>query len=266
MKKAFFVNSALAFAIAELMTAALHEAGHGLMAQALGFAPRIYAFYENNPSGTVHQNLLILAAGPLTSLAIGAVLLAAYQRQPARYSFGRLLLFWFAWANIMELVNYVMVTPWLSAGDTAQIAHLLGWPMWGSYAIAAVALAALFPLAKLATRGMLGVAPSDIPLVTPRDRRRLVMTGFYLPLLAGVLLMAPAGIGGAPVTVLFGLFAAFGNLDLIGASMMFASRDIVVHDRARFPDATPCIEPLAMILYVAVVAFYIVFLSRGLPV
>ncbi|HVA26927.1 MAG TPA: hypothetical protein VNF68_02040, partial [Candidatus Baltobacteraceae bacterium] len=142
----------------------------------------------------------------------------------------------------------------------------LGWPMWGSYAIAAAALAALFPLARLATAGMLSVAPSDTPITTARDRRRLVMTGFYLPLLAGVLLMAPAGIGGTPATVLLGLFAAFGTLDLIGASMMFASRDIAVHERARLPDETLRIEPIAVILYIAVVAFYIGMLSHGLPV
>ena len=63
------INSALAFASAELVTAALHEAGHGLAAQAFGFSPHIYAFYENNPSGNARETLTILAAGPNHELA-----------------------------------------------------------------------------------------------------------------------------------------------------------------------------------------------------
>ncbi len=62
-QRALFVNSALAFASAELLTAALHESGHGLAAQFFGFSPHIYAFYENNPSGDACETLTILAAG-----------------------------------------------------------------------------------------------------------------------------------------------------------------------------------------------------------
>lgn len=246
-----------------LVTAALHETGHGLAAQSFGFHPKIYAFYENNPTGTATQNLIILSAGPLTSLLIGVLSLIWYRARAARYSFWRLLLFWFAWLGILEFVNYLIVTPWLTAGDTAQIADILHWPTAARYGITLIGIAILIALLRPAAETMFAVAPTEMPLESGRNRRRFILQGFYLPLLAGTALTALGGIGTNPLNVGLGLLGTFGNIDLIAMSL-FRAQDARVAER-RF-GAPLRIEPIAIFLYAVVVAFYDVFLPHGLPV
>lgn len=246
-----------------LATAVLHETGHGLAAQGLGFSPKIYAFYENNPAGTPAQNLVILAAGPIASLLIGSLCLIWYKMTEARYNFGRLLLFWFAWLGIMEFVNYIIVTPWLTAGDTAQIADILNLSIAARYGVALIGIAILIILLRPAAETMLALAPADFPLESGAERRRFIMRGFYLPLLAGTALTALGGIGTNPVNVMLGLLGTLGNIDVI-ATALFRAHDARV--RQRFPSSPPRVEPVALLLYLATVAFYIAFLPRGLPV
>ena len=262
-RAALFVNSALAFAFCELSTAALHETGHGLMAQALGFSPKIYAFFEDNPTGTIHQNLAILAAGPIASLILGLLFRAWYRSTPAGYTFGRLMLFWMAWLGIMQFVNYIIVTPWLTAGDTAQIADLLHAPVWVRYVVSAIGWIVLFPLTKPAAHDMLALAPQGTMLDTPRDRRRFILGGFYLPLFLGTALTAPGGVGGRPMIVLYGMLATIGNIDIIALSL-FRMGDMFALTRGQ--EAPLRIEPNAIVLYVIIVAFYILVLPHGLPV
>ena len=262
-KAALFVNSAVGFAFAELMTAALHETGHGLMAQALGFSPKIYAFYEDNPTGTVHQSLAILAAGPVVSLMLGLFFRAWYRSGEPRYSLGRLLLFWMAWLGIMQFVNYLIVTPWLAAGDTAQIADLLHVPTWGRYLVSAVGWAALLFLTRPAAYDMFCLAPESVALNAPRDRRRFILRSFYLPLLVGTVLTAPGGIGGQPMIVFYGMLATIGNIDVIALSL-YRTGDAFALKRASGDPLR--IEPVAIVLYLIMVALYIVVLARGLPV
>jgi hypothetical protein len=262
-KAALFVNSALTFAFAELATAALHETGHGLMAQALGYSPKIYAFYEDNPTGTIHQSLAILAAGPIASLILGLFFRAWYRSGEPRYSLGRLLLFWMSWLGIMQFVNYVIVTPWLSAGDTAQIADLLHVPVWGRYVVSAVGWLVLIILTRPAAHDMLALAPESEALDTPRERRRFIMRSFYLPLLAGTLLTAPGGIGGLPMIVVYGMLGTIGNIDVIAFSL-YRTGDAFALKRA--PGEPLKVEPIAIVLYLIMVALYILVLARGLPV
>jgi hypothetical protein len=265
--RAFFVNSALAFATAELLTAALHETCHGLVAQALGFAPKIYAFYEDNPTGSAVQSAAILAAGPLGSLFLGGLFRLWYVRSKGRSGFWRLLLFWLAWLGIMEFVNYLIVTPWLTAGDTAQLADIFGAPLWSRYAVALLGAGFVFLLAPYATADMFAIAPAGTPLEEFRARRRYIVRGFYLPLFAGVVLTGVAGIGGRPEFVFFGLLGTLGNSDIVGASFS-VRRPIVTPPPLAQPIAAaqPGIEPAGIALYVALVLFYILVLSRGMAV
>lgn len=262
-KSAFSINSALAFASAELIMVCLHETGHGLVAQALGFAPKIYAFYEDNPTGTTTQSLLILAGGPIASLILGLLFYWWYRRGQAHYSFGRLLLFWSAWLGIMEFVNYLIVTPWLSAGDTAQFADLLHAPVVARYAVALVGIAILWLLLGTAARSMFAVAPASAPLSSGFERRRFIMRGFYLPLIAGTALTALGGIG-APLNItLIGMLGTFGNIDFVALSMFRAGDD---YREERSVDAPLRIEPAAIALYVALILLYDLVIVHGLPV
>ena len=261
---AFFVNSTLAFACAQLLGSALHEAGHGIAAQLLGFSPRIYAFFEDNPTGTPAQTLLILAAGPVTSLVLGAAFFAWYRLSKPHYTFGRLLLFWLAVLSGMTFVNYLIVTPFLAAGDTAQFADILGWPVLARYAVAAVGVLFVLALSRPAATAMLGVAPASIETDSVGARRRFILHGFYLPLLAGLVLTAVAGIGGRPINVFYGLLGTLGNIDIVVAALY--ARVAEPSEGARSPDAPLRIAPAGIALYLALVATYIFAFSRGVPV
>jgi len=263
-RAAFFVNSALAFAAAQLLTAALHEAGHGIAAQILGFAPHIYAFYEDNPTGDARQTLIVLAAGPLASLLLGAFFWLWYRRQKPRYSFGRLLLLWMALMGVTTFVNYLIVTPWLADGDTAQFADVLGWPVLARYAMTAAGLVLLAALARPAASAIFCVAPRTIDVDSPRARRRFIMTGFYFPLVAGIALTAVAGIGGRPLNVFYGLLATLGTIDIVVAALY--ARGVTPPQNERDPDAPLRVEPAAVVLYVALVLLYVFAFSRGVPV
>jgi hypothetical protein len=262
-KAAFSINSALAFASAELMTIAFHETGHGLVAQALGFKPHIYAFYENNPTGSTQQSLLILAGGPLASVILGLLFMLWYRKDEARYTFGRLLLFWLAWLGIMEFVNYLIVTPWLGPGDTAQFADLLGWSVATRYAIACVGIVLLIALTGPAARTMFAVAPADVPLDTPADRRRYIIRGFYLPLIGGTVLTAFGGIGGPIAVTGLGMLGTFGNIDVVAFALFRTAGPTVARRSAGAPLR---IEPTAIALYAALVLLYVFVIARGLPV
>lgn len=260
--RAFFINSALAFAAAVLLTAALHETGHGLVAQTLGFSSKIYAFYEDNPTGTPLQNLFILAAGPCTSLVLGLIFLLWLRRGTPRYTFPRLFLFWMAWCGIVLFVNYIIVTPVLRGGDTSAIADILQAPLWTRWAWCAIGIIAILRLAPIAKESMFAVAPVGVELNSWRAQRGYVMRGFYLPLLLGVVLLAPAGIGGKLSIVMLGLFSALGNIDIIAATLYRRPDPPTMHGI----DAAVRIEPLAIGAYLVMVALYVCVFSRGLPV
>jgi len=259
---AFGINSAFAYATAELLTSALHETGHGLMAQSLGFSPKIYAFYEDNPTGSAVQNLLILAAGPVTSLLLGVIFLLWLRRGTPRYTFPRLFLFWMAWSGILLFVNYLIVTPLMRGGDTWAIVDILQAPVWTRWAWCAIGIVAIVRLAPIAKESMFAVAPQNTQLDSAREQRRYVMGGFYLPLFAGVVLLAPAGIGGNPSIVMLGLLASIGNIDIIAATLYRRPDPPTMHGL----DATLRIDPLAIGAYLVMVALYVFVFSRGMPV
>jgi hypothetical protein len=263
-RTAFFVNSALAFACAELIDAVLHEAGHGLAAQALGFSARIYAFYEDNATGNTAQTLIILAAGPLASLLTGAAFLLWYRATAPRYSFGRLLLLWLGLLGVMTFVNYLVVTPWLAAGDTAQFAGVLGWGIAARYGMSLLGVVLVVAFARPAADAMFRIAPNTTPLETLRDRRRFIIGGFYLPLVAGIALTALAGIGTHPVNVFYGLLGTFGNIDIVAAARYAGGVPPRVDERAS--DAPLRIEPAGIALFVALVLVYVFAFSHGVPV
>lgn len=246
------------------MTAALHEAGHGLVAQFLGFSPHIYAFYENNPSGSAHATLTILAAGPITSLVLGAIFWAWYRSSKPRYSYGRLLLLWLALIGVMEFVNYLIVTPWLAGGDTAQIADVLRWPTIARYGLTAIGVALVVILARPAAHAMLAIAPRSISIDSAMARRRFIIRSLYFPLIAGVAMTALAGIGSRPLYVVYGLLGTLGNIDIVSAAR-FAD-GVPPNDKERGADAPLRIEPVAVVLYTALVLVYVIAFSRGVPV
>jgi len=164
----------------------------------------------------------------------------------------------------MEFVNYLIVTPWLAAGDTAQFANVLRWPMSARYGITAIGVALVVILARPAADVVFAVAPRSIALDSPRARRRFIMGSLYLPLLAGVALTALAGIGSRPLYVGYGLLGTLGNIDIVVAAQY--ANGVPPNDKERGADAVLRIEPVAIALYAAFVLLYVLAFSRGVPV
>lgn len=259
-----FANAALAFASATMITVVIHEGAHGLVAQALGFAPKIYPFVENNPTGTPLQDILIAAGGPIGSLLTGLLFAWLYARGRPRYGFWRVLLCWLAFQGIIEFVNYLIVTPWLAAGDTAVICDRLGLGIVPRYAIAAIGVVILIALGGWAAQMMYACAPRSVALDERRERVRYISRSFYLPAFAGLLLVALAAIGGHPVYVFYGLLGAFGSIDIAGVALGATRRPAL--RRSEGQDAPERIAPAAVAVYLLLLCFYVVVLVHGVPV
>jgi len=90
------------------------------------------------------------------------------------------------------------------------------------------------------------------------------MRGFYLPLLAGVVLTALAGIGTQPLDAFYGLLGTLGNIDIVSAARY--ANGVPPSDEERGPDAMLRIEPAALVCYVALVSIYVLEFSHGVPV
>jgi hypothetical protein len=232
------------------------------MAKALSASPTISAFAEQNTNVSAHHEVLILLCGPLTTLAIGLLFLAVFKAQRAHYSFSRLLFFWLAWTAIMNFVNYLIVTPWLKAGDTAQIVSLTRAPAYTSYAIASVGILLLIGLARTSANSMLAVAPEELRLTARPERARYFRRGFLYPVAAGTALLTPLLLASQPDNTRLGLLGAIGIVDIVsvGIRAVGARREPAGPEQ----DDPIRISGPGIMLLIALVALYAFILSPGL--
>lgn len=260
-----WVPLALTFAIAQLIEVFLHEGSHAVAALALGYPPTIGQFVENSAveGSTSGAHAVIAAAGPVGSLVVGLLFCALYRRPSRRHSFGGMLMMWMAMTGIVSAVGYVVVMPFLTIGDTAVVADTFGIPVVARYAIAAGSMVALYFACRPLTTMWLDTLPDGVPLITPDDRRRTV-TRLWIPYLIGFVLLIPAGVGGDPLIVLVGLFGCWGpGMALVGFMTMWARRPYERPTRAEERAAWPT-PAWGFVLYVAIVAFYLLALRPGL--
>lgn len=257
------IPGALAFASAEMVVVFLHECAHALAALGLGFHPIVYAFYENNPSGDRNQDAIIAAAGPLASLLFGAITMYSIRRRRG-YSYFNLLLFWFGFLGVAEFINYAIVTPWFTAGDTGLIAERLGISVPARYLISLIGWVMLWIFGRPAIRAMLRFAPPGSVLTKPADRLRFARRMLFLPYMLGLALYAPAGIGTKAIHVFYGLLGTAGN----GGALQFAVMSAPHIAQLEKPPSgePPRITLAAVAGYLICLAFYVFVLARGLPI
>jgi len=110
--------------VAGFITFALHEGGHWLAANLLGYEP----FFSLNSAGTRSvvtpaQHAIISAAGPAVTMVQALIALALVQMRasPAAWIF----LFWAAFMRFMATVISLF-----HPNDEARISEWLGWGMW----------------------------------------------------------------------------------------------------------------------------------------
>jgi hypothetical protein len=258
--------SALAFATAGLIMTFLHELWHALAARALGFHPRVYAFVEDNPSGTPTQDVLIAAAGPIGSLIAGLFFFAILRLAAGRrYTYANILLFWMAIHGIMNFINYLIVTPWLVGGDTWAIAQRLGVSLPWQYAATIVGVLLLLFFGPRAARATLDIAPPSVALATPRDRRFFLRRFYFAPVTFGIALVLVACLRQKPVYILYAFLGMVGNYDICAVASGSPGKTY-----ERPPEAalgqTPALGPGPIGLYVLSVLFYLLVLTPGLPI
>lgn len=124
-------NSIVVALIANLSMVMLHELGHFLAAYAFGLNPQLHHnFVYIDPRNVPDAQLLwIAAAGPLGSLLVGVVCLAA-ERQIRPKSAGTLLLLWMGLHGVLLFLGYLFIAPFFREGDTGKVFALLGLPEW----------------------------------------------------------------------------------------------------------------------------------------
>jgi len=259
---AAILPGALAFATAELVVVFFHECCHAIAARALGFFPSVYAFYENNPSGTPFQDIVIAAAGPLGSFVSGILIFVLARRQRG-YSYVHLLVFWLGVLGVTEFINYLIVTPWLTGGDTGLIAERLGLPVYARYLVSLAGWLLLGLFGAAVARAALHIAPSGVALSAPYERKRYLRRMLLLPYLLGLVLYAPAAIGTKPFFVLLGFLGTAGTAGVLQSAVFAANR---ARETDRPKAAPPKVEPPAVVAYLGCVVFYVTVLAHGLPI
>ncbi|GIH49404.1 hypothetical protein SAMN05421833_11438 [Microbispora rosea] len=253
---------ALSYATAQLVEVFLHEGAHALAARAVGFHPAIGQFVELHvPSPERAQEALVAAGGPIGSLVTGLVCWALYRRRGPSYP--RLLLMWLAMTGITAFLGYLVVMPLLTVGDTGVLARLYHVPVAVQFLVTAAGMALLYLVTRPLSRMYLDSLPASVPLDTPRDRKASV-TRLWIPYLIGLALLVPAGLGGDPEVVFYGILGCWGpGMALVGFMTLNAGRP---YERKEKTDAGWRLPVWAFLGYAAVVAFYLLVLRPGLNI
>jgi hypothetical protein len=140
-------NSTLAYVIAAIVNALLHESAHAVAALALGLTPTISPFsVEIAEQPTDGQQIIVAAAGPVFSLVMGLVVMVVARRWGSGVV--RLFWMWLPFMGVMNFVGYCFIAPFAQAGDTGQVLALLRVPGPVFLLVAAVGVGGQFLLAR----------------------------------------------------------------------------------------------------------------------
>lgn len=259
------LTSALAFATAMLSTTFIHETCHALAAIALGLSPQIIVFNEYNVVTMSWQEVFVAAAGPLGSLVTGLLCLWAYSRDHRRYSYPNLLLLWSFVLSLTTFIEYLIVTPFWTRGDTGIIAQLVHVPLWVQYIVMVVGLGLLVAFAPIVSEAVLDTAPAATSLESPEERRIFMRRIFLFPLFYGLPLVMVACIGANSVSIGNALLSVFGGLPIYSLAFRQTNK-VYTRPLGSLIGETPRIQPLAVVLYLALAIFYVVILRPGLQI
>jgi hypothetical protein len=145
------LNAAAAFVLASIVNTLLHELAHAVAGLAQGLTATLVPFSVSYaPTPTSAQGIVTAVAGPVWSLGMGAALLAIAQSWGT--GFLRLFWLWLGFMGVMNFVGYLMIAPFVSAGDTGRALTLLHAPGWVFILVALVGVMLLFGLTYLFAR------------------------------------------------------------------------------------------------------------------
>jgi len=150
------IVSALAFASAYVLTTAVHELAHALVAVAYGLDPVWRGDDVPHLAGTAGQETVVALAGPACSLATGALALTLAARTRG---YPGLLLNWSGLIGLAGFFGYLISGVFAPSGDIADALSLAQAPSWVGWLGFALGLGGLLGLARVAATRLVALAP-----------------------------------------------------------------------------------------------------------
>lgn len=139
-------NSAVAFALAVLVSTTLHELAHALAGLVQGGAPELFPFSvdQGDAGRSDGQQIATALAGPVFSVVAGSVVLAVPLQGLS--SFWRLTWLWLGATSVQSAFGYLITGPFVTDGDIGKVWDLTGTPVvvaWLGFAAGWLGTAAL---------------------------------------------------------------------------------------------------------------------------
>lgn len=254
------IASTVALVLGQVVVIALHETSHSVAGLLLGLTPTQFTSQVRfSPEPTAGQQAVTALTGPAFSLVSGLLVVALARLRPPGW--WRLWLAWAGFLSAQEGIGYLVIAPFVSAGDTGSALAALVAPGWVAWALAVVGAGAMVLLARRV---------AAVAVTWARDLyelRALLVWPWLIGSAVAVLLelaffaRTPGTQDGDVVAILLGsaTLAIFAPL-----AMVFWQRA-----RARQPEATlptaaaPGVPVLAWALLVVLVLVKFLVLTRG---
>lgn len=186
--------SAIAYAVAFLVTTLLHELAHFAVSYGWGRAPTLFHNAVHSPIDVGYlARLTTTLAGPFFSAVQGACFVALERRLRQRDPLWRLLVVWLGFHGIMNATGYLFTTAFVADADMGAAARLLGIPLPGLIAATMLGFWLIRVGARLSYPGFVALLPEgDRASVSVRNRGLVRIALFAWPL--GVVLVLPASL------------------------------------------------------------------------
>ncbi|MEP6793285.1 MAG: hypothetical protein ABJB16_03090 [Saprospiraceae bacterium] len=208
-KRNIIINSALLFSIAFLWQMTLHELGHFTAAILLHAKDvTLYHNYANyNSTGlSMSSMLIIVSAGPLFSLFIGALFHFLCSKYKKRNSFFLFLLYMSSFGYIC-FCGYLMIAPFFQNGDTGFVFHQLGFPIWLVFVFAGLGVAFVLMIGKWLGKYFAEMATAEI-MNDKEQQNKFADVLIKYPLFIGVVITTLLNL---PVVAFLSLLYPLGN-------------------------------------------------------
>ena len=182
----FVVIYTLAFA----GTSILHELAHAVTSALFGGNPVMFTSHVRHGLTSGAAAAWAAAAGPLGSLAQGALLAAVLPALSRRSPAVRLLCVWGCIDGFVNFFGYLLTTPFATRGDLGKVAVSLAWPssvIWTAFGLGVLGILAV---GTLSAHLLLRFAPSPEAVESARARSRFIVEIGVLPWLIGGALSA----------------------------------------------------------------------------
>ncbi len=122
------INSILAYCSASIFSTIIHESGHFLTALSLDLKSCLYHNYvESSGDESFFASIMVPAGGPVISILTGILFIYIYKWFSNSYL--SLFTFWLGIKSILGFLGYLMIAPFIAAGDTGKIFSLLEIPI-----------------------------------------------------------------------------------------------------------------------------------------